>query len=152
MGRESTGLSGICGDPFLPCFFTANTFPETGQALPLGSGLDNCQWAGDNRLSVGRQPWMEFWEKTHTHSGFILNLQPNTFVRAPNSGAEGAEWKHGLPQECFPLPDKAEPGTALLALLIKCQAQLSWLNVFHSRKNLGFLGSIQISEGKRFIP
>lgn len=129
---QSTGPAGLLGG--LP---GANTSPETSQALHLGSGLGHGQWAGDNRLSVGRLPWMEFQKKQYP--GFILNLQPSTFERAPNSGAEW-ELESGLevgaPAGMFSLPDKAEPGTALLVLLTKCQAQLSWLTVFHPRKTL----------------
>lgn len=106
----------------------------------MGSGLDHCQWAGDNRLSVGRPPGMEFGKKTTHIQDLFSTFNPTHLRRLPtlglreHSGSMGWEW--GLPQECFPLPDEAEPGTALLALLIKCQAQLSWLNVFHPRKNV----------------
>lgn len=55
-------------------------------------------------------------------------------TRKPNGRKEavrlgvGALWNVAL-------PDKAEPGTALLAILKKCQAQLPWLTVFHLAKN-----------------
>lgn len=64
---------------------------------------------------------MEFGKDPHL--GFILSLQPNTFQKAPHAEAEGAEWKQGglegagsggLPWKVL-LPDKAEPGAALLA-------------------------------------
>lgn len=46
------------------------------------------------------------------------------------AGRLSRDWEWGLLPEC-PLLDKAEPGTAFLAFVRKCQAQLPWLIAFH---------------------
>lgn len=160
--KRALDLLGSGKTPCLPCFPSANTSPETRQALPLGSGLDHYQWAGDNKLAkCGKAAldgvWKKNQNKTKMRPGFILNLQPNTLERAPNSGAEGAEWNQGgqawAPSGMFPPPRQGRArhsfpcfthemsGTAVLAYCISSKKE----------PQAGFLGPIQIFEGKRFI-
>lgn len=94
-GTESTGLAELWGDPRLPSLvLTLLQKPVRlclgSQAYVIASGLRTTGevWEGCPEWSLGKQQQQQ-------HPGFILNLQPNTFERAPNSGAERAEWKQG---------------------------------------------------------
>lgn len=163
-GTESTGFAGLRGEPWLPCSPGPNTSPETSQPLLRGagvggSGLGHCQRAGDKRLRVRRLPWMALGKKPYP--GFICNLQPNTFERAPNSGAERAEWKQGGPAGAGsagsfrnvspPRQGRARHSPPCFAQEMSGTAVPAYCISSEKQPQPGSLGLIRISEDKRCI-